>query len=225
MADISEMRIFSSEQIDVHRDLPMILKNYSKEVIRNGPENIAKFSREYFENILKKQGYFEEPAGDKKEVLEASESRFIWRERTAKITDHYKLTDALSEGSGSKTARIAIHKLSGIERGILQKNCKAGSVEREQLRKRILDLVARFDHKAIVKLIEVFEDEANVYIVTEALKGDNIMENMWKQSSIHEGMAAKVLQQVLAGIRYIHGKGVAHNQLNPTNIHHINTGP
>ena len=86
-------------------------------------------------------------------------------------------------------------------------------------------MVARFDHKAIVKLIEVFEDEANVYIVTEALKGDNIMENMWKQSSIHEGMAAKVLQQVLAGVRYIHGKGVAHNQLNPSNIHHINSGP
>jgi serine/threonine protein kinase len=127
-------------------------------------------------------------------VLEASESRFIWRERTAKITDHYKLTDALAEGSGAKTARIAVHKLSGIERGVLQKNFKAGSAEREQLRKRILDLVARFDHKAIVKLIEVFEDEANVYIVTEALKGDNIMENIWKQASIHEGMAAKVLQ-------------------------------
>jgi len=112
--------------------------------------------------------------------LEASESRFIWRETSAKITDHYKLMDALAEGSGAKTARIAAHKLSGVERGILQKNYKAGTPERAELKKRILDYVARFDHSAIVKLIEVFEDEANVYIVTEALKGDNIMENLFK---------------------------------------------
>jgi calcium-dependent protein kinase len=88
-----------------------------------------------------------------------------------------------------------------------------------------LDHLARFDHPSIVKLIEVFEDDQNVYLVTEALKGDNIIENLWKQGSIHEGMAASVLQQVLAGVRYMHGKSVAHNQLNPTNIHHLNSGP
>ena len=47
------------------------------------------------------------------------------------------------------------------------------------MRKIILSHAARFDHPNVVKLIEVFEDEANVYIVTEALKGDNIMENLW----------------------------------------------
>jgi hypothetical protein len=29
-------------------------------------------------------------------------------------------------------------------------------------------------------MIEVFEDEANVYIVTEGLKGDNVLENLWQ---------------------------------------------
>lgn len=69
----------------------MILKNYSKEVIRNSPDNIVSFSRDYFEKILKQQGFFEE---QKKVVpLEASETRFIWREFGAKITDYYKLLD------------------------------------------------------------------------------------------------------------------------------------
>ncbi len=53
MADTREMRIFAADQIEVHRDLPLILKDYSKEVIRNNPESILKFSREYFENILR----------------------------------------------------------------------------------------------------------------------------------------------------------------------------
>ena len=46
MADIKEMRIFSAEQIIVPDDLPSILKNYAKEVIRANPGDIIKFSRE-----------------------------------------------------------------------------------------------------------------------------------------------------------------------------------
>lgn len=46
MADIKEMRIFSAEQITVPDDLPSILKNYSKEVIKANPADIIKFSRE-----------------------------------------------------------------------------------------------------------------------------------------------------------------------------------
>ena len=51
MADIKEMRIFCAEQIEVPDTLPEILKNYSKAVIRNNPENIISFSRKYFEDL------------------------------------------------------------------------------------------------------------------------------------------------------------------------------
>ena len=47
--DVREMRIFSADQIDVPQKLPEILKNFSKEVIRNNPENLLEFCREYFE--------------------------------------------------------------------------------------------------------------------------------------------------------------------------------
>eukprot|EP00343_Euplotes_focardii_P002262 CAMPEP_0205807734 /NCGR_PEP_ID=MMETSP0205-20121125/11502_1 /ASSEMBLY_ACC=CAM_ASM_000278 /TAXON_ID=36767 /ORGANISM="Euplotes focardii, Strain TN1" /LENGTH=72 /DNA_ID=CAMNT_0053082337 /DNA_START=20 /DNA_END=238 /DNA_ORIENTATION=- len=55
MADLREMRIFSADQIEVPDDLPGILKDYSKEVIRNNPEDIYAFSRKYFEEMLKKR--------------------------------------------------------------------------------------------------------------------------------------------------------------------------
>ena len=51
MADVKEMRIFCAEQIEVPDSLPEILKNYSKAVIRNNPENIISFSRKYFEDL------------------------------------------------------------------------------------------------------------------------------------------------------------------------------
>lgn len=51
MADVKEMRIFCAEQIQVPETLPELLKNYSKAVIRNNPEDIIAFSRKYFEDL------------------------------------------------------------------------------------------------------------------------------------------------------------------------------
>ena len=44
MADIREQRIYCAEQIIVPPELPIILKNYSKEIIRSNPENILQAS-------------------------------------------------------------------------------------------------------------------------------------------------------------------------------------
>ena len=61
MADVREMRIFAAEQIEVQQDVPAVLKNYSKEVIRQNPQDIIKFSRMYFEQLLREEGYFDPP--------------------------------------------------------------------------------------------------------------------------------------------------------------------
>ncbi|KAJ1448745.1 hypothetical protein M885DRAFT_538052 [Pelagophyceae sp. CCMP2097] len=45
---MEENRIFSAEQIEVSPDLPTVLKDYSKAVIRANPANINAFSAEYF---------------------------------------------------------------------------------------------------------------------------------------------------------------------------------
>jgi len=55
MADIKAMRIFCAEQIEVPTELPDILKNYSKSVIRANPEDIIDFSRKYFEDLLEER--------------------------------------------------------------------------------------------------------------------------------------------------------------------------
>ena len=49
MADVREMRIFSADQIVVPEDLPAILKEFSKEVIRQNPTDLVQFSKDYFE--------------------------------------------------------------------------------------------------------------------------------------------------------------------------------
>jgi hypothetical protein len=55
MADVKQLRIFCAEQIEVPQELPNILKNYSKAVIKNNPSDIIEYSRKYFENLLQQQ--------------------------------------------------------------------------------------------------------------------------------------------------------------------------
>lgn len=55
MSDVREMRIFSADQIEVPQELPAILKDFSKEVIRSNPKDLVKFSREYFETKLQER--------------------------------------------------------------------------------------------------------------------------------------------------------------------------
>lgn len=61
MADIREMRIFSADQIEVPAELPEILKNFSKEVIRQNPKDIVQFARKYFEAKAAEQALAAKP--------------------------------------------------------------------------------------------------------------------------------------------------------------------
>ena len=49
-------RIFIPEQIQVHSDLPSILKNYTKAVIKANPADIYQFSFDYFQQVLAERG-------------------------------------------------------------------------------------------------------------------------------------------------------------------------
>jgi hypothetical protein len=45
-------RIFSAEQIKVHPELAQIIREYSKAVIKESPDNITEFSFKYFQKIV-----------------------------------------------------------------------------------------------------------------------------------------------------------------------------
>jgi hypothetical protein len=42
-------RIFSADQIEVHPDLALILKEYTKAVLKENPEDVVAFSTKYFQ--------------------------------------------------------------------------------------------------------------------------------------------------------------------------------
>lgn len=125
MADIREMRIFEADQIQVHPDLPGILKAYSKEIIRQGPEDVVLFSRVYFENFLKVQGY-DFTKAKTAHVPDQQVPPPVVHQESTKIENVFKMTDKMVNWNLVRKQALGIHKKSGSERIIIQRK-----VERE----------------------------------------------------------------------------------------------
>ena len=83
------------------------------------------------------------------------------------------------------------------------------------------------DHPNILKLIDVFENKAQVYIVTDLARGGTLEDALKKLEGPLPFLSAKVLfRQIVEGVRYIHEKGniyleivgFMHRDLKPSNI-------
>ena len=113
MSNVKEMRIFSADQINVPDEFPKILKEFIKDIIRKSPEEPVKFSKQYFETLLKERGYFD----DHLDKLNQKLSNFVVRNKTEKIYDHYEITGIIGDVWDSK-ARLGTHKKTGVQRAI-----------------------------------------------------------------------------------------------------------
>eukprot|EP01083_Nonionella_stella_P168696 570315_1 len=87
----------------------------------------------------------------------------------------------------------------------------------EQLREEI-SIMQKLEHANIISFFDVFEDEPNVYIVMEHCNGGELFDRISAKGSYSEKDAAKVLRQVVEGLRYLHANHIAHCDLKPDNF-------
>ena len=70
----------------------------------------------------------------------------------------------------------------------------------------------------MLKLYEYFEDEKNVYLVTEICKGGELFDRIIENEFFAEKVAAKIFKQILQSLFYCHNMGIAHRDLKPENF-------
>ena len=85
-----------------------------------------------------------------------------------------------------------------------------------------LKIVRQLDHPHIVKVIDVLEDEENIYIAQELMRHGNLQEVLQKMADsgrkLTESEIAKIVYQVLMAINYIHASSIFHRDLKLENI-------
>lgn len=74
------------------------------------------------------------------------------------------------------------------------------------------------DHPNIVKLLDVYQTNNNMYIVTEFCQHGDLRNHIKKRYKLGEVQAVKVLKDILNGFKYLYEKEIIHRDLKPANI-------
>ena len=73
------------------------------------------------------------------------------------------------------------------------------------------------DHPNIVKLYEVFEDSAYLYLVMELCRGGHLCGLILNGKPFTETQVATTMRQILRAVAYLHSNCICHRDLKPEN--------
>lgn len=70
-------------------------------------------------------------------------------------------------------------------------------------------------HPNIVNLIETFEDDHHTYIVTELLRGGELLERIRQKNVFTESEAGFIFRGLVSAVHFMHSKNIVHRDLKP----------
>ncbi|CAD8133730.1 unnamed protein product [Paramecium octaurelia] len=134
------------------------------------------------------------------------------------IHDVYKLlSPPLGSGSYAEV-RKGVHKVLGITRAI--KIISKSEATNEEV-SRVLheaEILKQLDHPNIVKILEIYQNSEQIFIVTELYTGGELFDAIVEFQHFSEKDAAKLIKQVLLGLNYCHQHKIVHRDIKPENI-------
>ncbi|XP_073472251.1 ribosomal protein S6 kinase alpha-1 isoform X2 [Lithobates pipiens] len=131
------------------------------------------------------------------------------------FTDVYTLRESIGVGSYSVCKRC-VHKGTNMEYAvkIINKSKKDPSEEIEILRRY-------GQHPNIIALKDVYEEGNSVYLVTDLMRGGELLDRILRQKFFSEREACAVLFTMCKTVEYLHSQGVVHRDLKPSNILYV----
>ena len=73
-------------------------------------------------------------------------------------------------------------------------------------------------HPNLIKLVEAISEGPKIYIITEIVKGDNLLTRIAKEGPMDENVVRGITRSILRGLDYLHSKAVVHSDIQPENI-------
>lgn len=136
------------------------------------------------------------------------------------VTEHYELCGADQLGDGSyAVVKPAIRRANGKEVAIKQIHKRyIRTQEAKSAVDREIEIHLRLKHRNIVRLYEVYETEDFVYLVMAKASKGNLKQLMQRKRRLPEALAARLAQQIVRAVFFLHDSGVLHCDLKPENI-------
>ncbi|PKU34209.1 ribosomal protein s6 kinase alpha-1 [Limosa lapponica baueri] len=135
--------------------------------------------------------------------------------KNVQFNDGYVVKEMIGVGSYSVCKRC-IHKATNMEYAVkvIDKSKRDPSEE--------IEILLRYgQHPNIITLKDVYDDGKYVYLVTELMRGGELLDKILKQKFFSEREASSVLHTICKTVEYLHSQGVVHRDLKPSNILYV----
>ncbi|KAG6656320.1 hypothetical protein CIPAW_04G014400 [Carya illinoinensis] len=131
---------------------------------------------------------------------------------------NYKLGKTLGIGSFGKV-KIAEHILTGHKVAVkILNRRKIKNMEMEEKVRREIKILRLFMHPHIIRLYEVVDTPADIYVVMEYVKSGELFDYIVEKGRLQEEEARNFFQQIISGVEYCHRNMVVHRDLKPENL-------
>ncbi|KAL4505982.1 hypothetical protein ABPG72_013743 [Tetrahymena utriculariae] len=133
------------------------------------------------------------------------------------IEDVYTFDKVLGEGSFGIVKR-AIKKDTGEAFAV--KMIKKENLESDDMNalQQEVEILTEIDHPNVVKLYEIYEDDAYFYMVLELMTGGELFQRIVEADHFSERQAAETIKPVVDALHYCHALNIAHRDLKPENL-------
>ncbi|XP_041465299.1 calcium/calmodulin-dependent protein kinase type IV-like [Lytechinus variegatus] len=81
-----------------------------------------------------------------------------------------------------------------------------------------VSILQSINHPNIIKLVNLFEDECNVYLQLELVTGGELFERIVERGYYSERDAAKCVREICQAVSYLHSQAIVHRDLKPENL-------
>lgn len=78
--------------------------------------------------------------------------------------------------------------------------------------------ISKLNHPHIIKVLDVFEENATAYYVMEHIDGGSLSDCVKQHGALDEATAIKYIQQIGSALEYMHQKQICHYDVKPSNI-------
>lgn len=81
-----------------------------------------------------------------------------------------------------------------------------------------MEILLRYQHPGIVALRGVWEEGNKVYLLTDLLRGGELVDYIEEKGRLDEQEASAILRSLTTAVAYLHENGVVHRDLKPANV-------